>query len=72
MLSGRVSLTQQNTKVSHTDVMEYAMRMSEEGRNMRWQPLYDATKEGVIAWVRAGYLKELHKRGLPHAKTSRC
>ena len=32
---------------------------------MRWQaqPLYDVTEKGAIAWVRAEYLKELHKRG---------
>ena len=31
MRSGRVSLTQLNTKVSYTDVMEYAMRMGDRG-----------------------------------------
>ena len=33
--------------------------------HVRWQtqPLYHATEQGAIAFVRAGYLKELHKRG---------
>ena len=51
-------------KVSDKYVMEKAMRMGEKG-HARWQmkPLYDATHTGAIAWVRAGYLKELRNEG---------
>ena len=46
------------------DVMEHALRLGENGQ-ARWQmkPLYDAAENGAIAWVRAGYLKELRNKG---------
>lgn len=49
---------------SHVKVMEYAVRVGASGHS-RWQlqPLYDATGNGAIAWIRAGYLKELRSQG---------